>query len=104
MIERNNKRVNKPSVSRLQGKHALLCSEINLLNEELHILKSIIREKQKDLRKINIELIHKATRGPFLHIVKTPTDLLSPLDNIQHSQVLTGLKETLVCIQGGKQP
>ena len=62
-----------PLVARLKKDHAMLSSDINLLNRELIILKETIRNKQKDLRLINIALINKATRGPFLSVVPSST-------------------------------
>ena len=58
-----------PAVMRLKNEYRSLSTEINLLNRELLGLKNLIRDKQKNLRKINIAIIQKATRGPFLSLV-----------------------------------
>lgn len=89
-----------PVVVRLKSEHALLSTEINDLNRELIFLKDMIRRKQKSLRGINIVLIHKTTRGPFLSVVKpsvvpqSAQAATAPSHNITETQ--------LVCLQGGK--
>jgi hypothetical protein len=81
---------------RLKSEHALLSTEINELNRDMLALKDIIRYKQKDLRVINKALIHKATRGPFLSVVKTEPNSQSTKTTIENSDT------KFVCIQGGK--
>lgn len=71
MYNNNRAKTHNPAVAKLKSEHALLSAEINKLNREMLILKDIIRQKQKNLRSINITLIQKATRGPFLSIVPT---------------------------------
>lgn len=93
----NQLKSSNPVLVRLKSEHALLSTEINQLNRELLALKDIIRHKQKDLRKINIALIHKATRGPFLSIVQS-----APID-LPSTQAISHTETTFVCIQGGKQ-
>jgi len=96
----NHLKSSNPIVMRLKSEHALLSTEINQLNRELLVLKEIIRHKQKKLRVINIALIHKATRGPFLSVVQT-----IPVPNINthpSKQSKNHAKTTLVCHQGGR--
>ena len=85
-----------PAVVRLKSEHKTLSSEINQLNRELLALKDIIRNKQKDLRRINIALIQTAMRGPFLSVVQSES-IEQPL-----TQATSFTEATLVCIQGGK--
>ena len=92
----NQLKTSNPAVVRLKSEHALLSTEINQLNRELLALKEIIRHKQKDLRKINIALIHKATRGPFLSVVQ------SAFIGQPSTQPINFTETPLVCIQGGK--
>lgn len=96
VVMTNNPKYTNPAVARLKGEHALLSLEINQLNRELLALKDIIRYKQKDLRKINTALIHKATRGPFLGVVQSTP--ISEARKLLRAQV----EVTLVCLQGGK--
>lgn len=96
MMDYNHAKSCNPAVARLKSEHSLLSTEINQLNRELLMLKDTIRYKQKDLRVINIALIHKATRGPFLSVIKSTSE------NSLSRQVKTRTKTELVCLQGGK--
>lgn len=96
MDTNNHLKSSNPAVVRLKSEHALLSTEINQLNRELLVLKDIIRHKQKNLRGINIALIYKATRGPFLSVVQ------SAPGNQPSEQPNSLAQTTLVCLQGGK--
>ena len=88
---------NSPALSRLKRKQLSFSEEIKQLNNELAALKNRIRYKQKDLRKVNRDIVTKLSRGSFLHIVQSSPSIKSEKKLSTHEK-----KITLACLQGGR--
>ena len=90
-----------PSIKRLQTKRDCLSCEIDQLSRELHILKDVIRSKQKRLRKMNTAIIIKSTRGPHLSVI---TGTCTDIKKVKRQGTLANnpLETILTCLQGGK--
>ncbi len=84
---------------RLLHKRNCLCCEVGVLNKELHTLKNVIRSKQKRLRKMNRDIIHRQTQGSHLTLVCTSGGGNGILANNSVQQKGNDIK--LICLQGG---
>ena len=97
MIINNISPPNSPALNRLKRKQLSFSEEIKQLNNELSALKNRIRYKQKDLRKVNRDIVTIMSHESFLHIVYSSPSSTSKKQLPTHKK-----KVTLACLQGGR--
>lgn len=92
----NRLKPNSTITARLKNEHMQLSTQLSELNREMLELKDVIRQKQKDIRRINIALIHKASHRSKLSLIHSQLPLQK-----NKLKTISG-KPLLHCLQGGK--